>query len=197
MKSSGLLLLVSVLTSPMLSDAQEIQRAAGSLEQQQAISRIGQAEYYTRMALKSLEAAEKIGKAPYFNYQNARDDIENILAEFKTYLKGDESTDLSPAVPVVIDGRYFSESIRNALSSLKAEEDRHSDNSPATSAAPRPATGKMPAKGPAPTLNKSASEKEPKTFQENTATVLSPPALTPQSGKTKREKIEEILKKGL
>ena len=95
MKSSELIMLLSVLFSPVLIDAQ-----TRSLEEQQAISHISQAEYYARMALRSLEASEKIGKAPYFNYQNAREDIEKILTEFKTYLKGDESTDLPAAVPL-------------------------------------------------------------------------------------------------
>ena len=89
MKSSELIMLLSVLFSPVLIDAQ-----TRSLEEQQAISHISQAEYYARMALRSLEASEKIGKAPYFNYQSAREDIEKVLTEFKTYLKGDESTDL-------------------------------------------------------------------------------------------------------
>ena len=110
MKSSELIMLLSVLFSPVLIDAQ-----TRSLEEQQAISHISQAEYYARMALRSLEASEKIGKAPYFNYQNAREDIEKVLTEFKTYLKGDESTDLPPAVPLVVDGRYFAESIKDFL----------------------------------------------------------------------------------
>ena len=67
-------MLLSVLFSPVLIDAQ-----TRSLEEQQAISHISQAEYYARMALRSLEASEKIGKAPYFNYQNAREDIEKVL----------------------------------------------------------------------------------------------------------------------
>ena len=145
MKSSAVVMVCLSLFSPIVGDAQEIYRTTRSLEEQQAISQIGQAEYYTRMALKSLEASEKIGKAPYFNYQSARDDIEKVLAEFKTYLKGDESTDLPPAVPVVIDGRYFSESIKNSLVGLKTEEDKSSNNSPATKATSRPATAKMPA----------------------------------------------------
>ena len=74
------------------------------------------------MALRSLEASEKIGKAPYFDYQSAREDIEKILAEFKTYLKGDESTDLPPAVPLIVDGRYFAESIKKFLVTQKTEE---------------------------------------------------------------------------
>ena len=117
MKSSELIMLLSVLFSPVLIDAQ-----TRSLEEQQAISHISQAEYYARMALRSLEASEKIGKAPYFNYQNAREDIEKVLTEFKTYLKGDESTDLPPAVPLVVDGRYFAESIKDFLATKKTDE---------------------------------------------------------------------------
>ena len=122
MKSSSVAILVLSLISPVVGDAQEMYRATRSLEEQQAITQIGQAEYYTRMALKSLEASEKIGKAPYFNYQSARDDIERVLAEFKTYLRGDEVADLPPAVPVIIDGRYFSESIKDFLAIRKIDE---------------------------------------------------------------------------
>jgi hypothetical protein len=77
-----------VLFSPLLIDAQKIYRATRSLEEQQAISHIMQAEYYARTALRSLDAPEKIGKAPYFNYQNAKGDIEKVLTELNTYLKG-------------------------------------------------------------------------------------------------------------
>ena len=72
MKNSSVAILVVSLISPVVGDAQEIYRSTRSLEEQQAISQIGQAEYYARMALKSLEASEKIGKAPYFNYESAR-----------------------------------------------------------------------------------------------------------------------------
>ena len=73
-----------------------------------------------------LKRRRKLGKAPYFDYQSAREDIEKVLAEFKIYLKGDESTDLPPAVPLIVDGRYFSESIKDFLASRKAEEDKSS-----------------------------------------------------------------------
>ena len=107
MKSSSVTILLLSLFSPVVGDAQEIYRSTRSLEEQQAISQIGQAEYYARMALRSLEASEKIGKAPYFDYQSAREDIEKVLAEFKTYLKGDESTDFPPAVPLIVDGQIL------------------------------------------------------------------------------------------
>jgi len=122
MKTSILIVLLAVPLSPSLSDGQEIQRAGRSLADQQAISHIGQAEYYARMALRSLETSQKIGKAPYFNYQIAREDLEKVLAELKTYLKGDESTDLPPALPLMIDGRYFAESIKNFLGTQKTDE---------------------------------------------------------------------------
>ena len=64
MKSSSIVILVVWLISPVVGDAQEVYRSTHSLEEQQAISQIGQAEYYARMALKSLEASEKVGKAP-------------------------------------------------------------------------------------------------------------------------------------
>ena len=110
------------LFAPAVGNAQEIYRATRSPEEQRAISQIGQAEYYARMALRSLEASEKLGKAPYFDHQSAREDIGKVLDEFKIYLKGDESTDLPPAVPLIVDGRYFSESIKSSLASLKAEK---------------------------------------------------------------------------
>ena len=129
MQSYGVTILFLVLFSPALSDAQEIYRPTRSLEEQQAISHVSQAEYYARMALRSIDASEKIGKAPYFNYQNAREDIEKVLAEFKTYLKGDEPTDLSPAVPLIVDGRYFAESIKNFLPTQKADDGQAASHS--------------------------------------------------------------------
>src|SRR5215831_15332155 len=107
MRNSGLTILFIALSLPSLSGAQEIYGPARSVEEQQAVSQISQAEYYVRMAFRSLEASEKIGKAPLFNYQHAREDIEKVLAEFRTYLNGEGRTDLPPAVPLVIDGRYF------------------------------------------------------------------------------------------
>jgi hypothetical protein len=190
MNRSGLTILFLSLVSPLISDAQETYPASRSLEEQQAISQIGQAEYYARMALRSLEASEKIGKAPYFDYRSARDDIGKILTELKTYLKGDESTDLPPAVPLTIDGRYFAESIKNYLVTQKTEEVQAASKLPA-------AASKPSAKSPAPPLKRSVTEKEPKVMHQNSGPVLPPPVLTPQSGKAKRDKIEEILKKGL
>jgi hypothetical protein len=197
MQSSSLTILFLALFSPGLSAAQELYRVTRSPEEQQAVSHIGQAEYYARMALRSLEASEKIGKAPYFNYQNAKEDIEKVLAEFKTYLKGDESTDLSPAVPLIVDGRYFVESIRTFLATQKTDDGQAASNLPANSNASRSAMSKTPAKTAATTLKKSTPEKEPKFLPQNSATALPPPVLTPQGSKAKRDKIEEILKKGL
>lgn len=197
MKSFELIVLGSVLLSPVFSDAQEMYSATSSLEEQRAISQIGQAEYYARMALRSLEASEKLGKAPYFDYQSARDDIKKVLAEFTIYLKGDESTDLPPAVPLIIDGRYFSESIKNSLASLKAEEVKSSDNLPANNPVSRPAVAKAPSKSSAPAPVRTTQEKEIKLLQPNSASVLPPPVFTPQNSKAKRDKIEEIIKKGL
>jgi hypothetical protein len=190
MKSSSVTMLLLSLFSPAVGDAQEIYRATRSLEEQQAISQIGQAEYYARMALRSLEASEKLGKAPYFDYQSAREDIEKVLAEFKIYLKGDESTDLPPAVPLIVDGRYFAESIKNFLVTRKTEEIQAASKLPAGASKPS-------AKSPAAPVKKSISEKESKILPQNSATIVPPPVLTPQSGKATRDKIEEILKKGL
>jgi hypothetical protein len=197
MKSSKVLVLLSVLFLPVLGDAQEIYHATRSLEEQQAISHIGQAEYYTRMALRSLEASEKVGKAPYFNYQNAREDIEKVLSEFNTYLKGDESADLPPAVPLIVDGRYFAASIKDFLATKKTNDGQTASslqgkNNEARSLAPKTASKNVEAG-----RKKNVSDKEQMSLKQNSAIVLPPPALTPQSTKAKRDKIEEILKKGL
>jgi hypothetical protein len=197
MKNSSLAMVVLSLFAPAVGDAQELYRATRSLEEQRAISQISQAEYYARMALRSLEASEKLGKAPYFDYQRAREDIGKVLDEFKIYLKGDESTDLPPAVPLIVDGRYFSESIKSSLAGLKAEEVKSSDNLPAKNPAPRPAAAKTPAKSVAPATVRTTQEKEIKLLQPHTATALPSPVIVPQSSKAKRDKIEEILKKGL
>lgn len=196
MKGSGVTMFLLSLLSPIVVDAQDIYRSTRSLEEQQAISQIGQAEYYARMALRSLEASEKIGKAPYFDYQSAREDIEKILAEFKTYLKGDESTDLPPAVPLIVDGRYFADSIKNFLATQKMEGQAAS-NLPQKNSDSRSVVLRKPAKNSPPTPKNSGAEKAPKILPQNSAMVLPPPVLTPQSNKAARDKIEEILKKGL
>jgi hypothetical protein len=149
------------------------------------------------MALRSIEASQKIGKAPYFNYQNAREDIEKVLAEFKTYLRGDESTDLPPAVPLVVDGRYFAASIKDFLATQKNDEGQAASNiqgksNEARRAAPKAGNKKVEAE-----RKKNVPEKEQRSLQQNSAMTLPPPALAPQNSKTKRDKIEEILKKGL
>ena len=193
MKTFILIMLLAVPLLPSLSDAQEIQRIRRSFADQQSISHISQAEYYARMALRSLEASQKIGKAPYFNYQSAREDLEKVLAEFKTYLKGDESTDLPPALPLIVDGRYFAESIKDFLGSQNTDEGQTATKSnEARLAAQRAANKKAEAE-----RKKNVPEKEQRSPQQNSAMSLSPPALAPQSGKAKRDKIEEILKKGL
>jgi hypothetical protein len=46
-------------------------------------------------------------------------------------------------------------------------------------------------------MKKSVADKEPKVIQQNSTPVLPSPVLAPQNSKTKRDKIEEILKKGL
>ena len=196
MKSFELTMLLFVLFSPVLSDAQEIYRATRSLEEQQAFSHISQAEYYTRMALKSLEASEKLGKAPYFNYQSAREDIEKVLSEFKTYLKGDESADVPPAVPLIVDGRYFAESIKDFLATRKAENAQAASNLQDKNKDARSLAPKAASKDVEPGRKKNVAAKEQMSLKQNSATVLPPPVLAPQS-KAKRDKIEEILKKGL
>jgi hypothetical protein len=197
MKSSKLILLLSVLFSPILIDAQEIYRPKRSVEEQQAISHISQAEYYTRMALRSLEASAKIGKAPYFNYQTAREDIEKVLSEFKTYLNGDEATELPPAMPLIVDGRYFAESIKNFLATQKTNDRQSASNLQGKNNEVRSAASKTASKNVEAGGKKSVRVKEPRDLQQNSAVILPPPSFVPQNAKAKRDKIEEILRKGL
>ena len=191
--------MLSVLLWPVMIKAQEIHRGSRSLEEQQALSHISQAEYYARMALRSLEASEKIGKAPYFNYQSAKEDIEKIIGEFRTYLKGDESADLPPAVPLIVDGRYFAESIKNFLAMQKAADAQAASKlqGQGGNGETRALSSKTASKNADAGRKKSVSDKEEKNLKQSSAMTLPPPSLTPQSAKTKREKIEEILKKGL
>jgi hypothetical protein len=191
------LTMLSVLVWPVTIEAQEIYRGTRSLEEQQAISHIGQAEYYARMALKSLEASQKIGKAPYFNYQSAMEDLEKILAEFSTYLRGDEPADLPPAVPLVVDGRYFAESIKNFLATRKIDDAQAASNLQGKNKEARSLAPKAASKNVELGRKKNVSDKEQMSLKQNSATVLPPPVLTPQSNKATRDKIEEILKKGL
>ncbi len=190
-------MLLFVLFSPVMIEAQEIYRGTRSLEEQQAVSHISQAEYYARMALRSLEASEKIGKAPYFNYQSAREDIEKVLSEFRTYLKRDESTDLPPAVPLIVDGRYFATSINDFLAIRKADDAQAASNLEGKSNEVRSRAPKTASKNVEAGRKKNIPDNEQRSLKQNSAMILPPPALTPQSAKTKRDKIEEILKKGL
>src|SRR6266511_3193119 len=196
MKSFGVTMLVLSLFSPAAGSAEEIYRGTRSFEEQQSISQIGQAEYYARMALRSLEASEKIGKAPYFNYQSAREDIEKVLNEFKTYLKGDESADVPPAVPLLVDGRYFAASIQDFLATRKAEDAQAASNLQGKNKEARSLAPKAASKNVEPGRKKNVSDKEQMSLKQNSA-VLPPPVFTPQSNKATRDKIEEILKKGL
>lgn len=189
--------MVSVLLWPVMIEAQEIDRGSRSLEEQRALSHISQAEYYARMALGSLDAAEKIGKAPYFNYQSAREDIEKIISEFRTYLKGDESADLPPAMPLIVDGRYFAESIKNFLATQKAADAQAASNVHGGNGETRALVSRTASKNADAGRKKSVSDKEEKSLKQSSAMTLPPPSLTPQSAKTKKDKIEEILKKGL
>ena len=191
------LMILAVLLWPVMIEAQEIYRGTRSLEEQQAVSHISQAEYYTRMALRSLEASEKIGKAPYFNYQSAREDIEKVISEFRTYLEGGESADLPTAVPLVVDGRYFAESIKNFLATRKIDDAQPASNVQSKNGEARALASKTASKNVDAGRKKNLSDKEQMSLKQNSAMILPPPSLTPQSAKTKRDKIEEILKKGL
>lgn len=192
MKSSELIMLLSVLFAPVLIDAQ-----TRSLEEQQAISHISQAEYYARMALRSLEASEKIGQAPYFNYESAREDIEKVLTEFKTYLKGDESADFPPAVPLIVDGRYFAASIKDFLATRKTDDAQAASNLQGKNNEARSLATKTPSKNVEAGRKKNISDKEQRSLRQNSTIILSPPEIVPENIKSKKEKIEAILKKGL
>lgn len=191
------LMILSVILWPVMIEAQQIDRGTRSVEEQQAVSHISQAEYYTRMALRSLEASEKIGKAPYFNYHSAREDIEKVLSEFRTYLNGDEFVDLPLAVPLIVDGRYFAESIKNFLAMQKADEAQAASKLQGGGGEARALSSKTASKNVDAGRKKNLSDKEEKSLKQSSAMTLPPPSLTPQSAKTKRDKIEEILKKGL
>jgi hypothetical protein len=191
------LMILSILLWPVMIKAQEIDRGNRSLEEQQALSQISQAEYYARMALRSLDTSEKIGKAPYFNYQSAREDIEKVISELRIYLKGDESADLLPAVPLIVDGRYFSESIQNFLATRKVDEAQAASNVQSKNGEARALASKTASKNADAGRKKNMSDKEQMSLKQNSSMILPLPSLTPQSAKTKRDKIEEILKRGL
>lgn len=180
---------------------QDLYRTTHPLEVQQAISHIGQAEYYTRMALRSLEASEKGGRAPFFDYKKSRDDLERILAEFRTYLGGKGSPAPAAAAPIVIDGRYFSESIKNYLMKREVLE-----SSSAYDASQKNPKKSEPVGSPTETgfegsgqgrKVKMTKEKKEVVAAGEPAVVPAPPVAGPQGEKNKREKIAEILKKGL
>jgi hypothetical protein len=185
------------LLLPVLSAAQEIYPGTPSLEEQRAISHLSQAEYYARMSLRSLEASEKIGKAPYFNYENAKEDIEKILSEFRIYLRGDESTDLPPAMPLIVDGRYFAESIKNFLATQKPDDPQAARSFETKSGDARSPEPQTTGKNVEAAKMKNVSEKKQMGSKQSSATIPPPPARTPQNAKTKKDKIEDILKKGL
>src|SRR5262249_23606741 len=112
------------------------------------------------------------------------------------YLKGDEPSDFPPAVPLMLDGRYFAESIKDFLTTHKKEEGQAASNLP-TNAGSRSVESKTPAKTSAlPILKESVADKKAKIMQQNSAPVLPSPVLAPSS-KTKKEKIDDILKNGL
>ncbi len=121
-KSRTVFFLLLLLCPPQLVLSQDRIRTTRSLEVQRAIGHVAQAEYYTRMALRSLEASEKAGRAPFFDYKKPREDLGRILDEFKIYLSGDGSPARDSAIPVVIDGRYFAESIKEYLLKAKPSE---------------------------------------------------------------------------
>ncbi len=201
--SSRIALFLFLLLLPaQLVRSQDPYRTTRSLEVQRAIGHVAQAEYYARMALRSLEASEKEGRAPFFDYKKAREDLGRILDEFKIYLSGDGSPARATAIPVVIDGRYFAETIKEYL--LKPKHSEPEASVKLLSRGTEEGKGKVEEPEPeAPVEMFTEQELEGKAeerregFEKKTGVVLprsSPEALGDQS---QREKIGEILKKGL
>jgi len=194
--------LLLLLFPPKLVLSQDPYRSTRSLEIQRAIGHVAQAEYYTRMALRSLEASEKAGRAPFFDYKKAREDLERILDEFKIYLSGDGSPARASAIPVVIDGRYFAESIKEYL--LKAKPSEPEAPVSLLSRGTEEAKGKVEEPEPeAPVekfteqeLEKKAEERR-EGFGKKTEVVLPRPSPKALGDQSQRERIGEILKKGL
>lgn len=179
---------------------QDLYRSTRSLEVQQAISHIGQAEYYTRMALRSLAESEKAGRAPFFDYKKARDDLDRILNEFRSYLGGDGSPARAAAVPLIIDGRYFSESIKDYLSKLERRESFSAYEASAKNLKKPEPVGSgtwTEIEGSEEGKEVEMTKKKRESPSNEPAAVLPPPVAGYKGEEKKREKIAEILKKGL
>ena len=99
-------------------------------------------------------------------------------------------------MPLIVDGRYFAASIRNFLATQKTEEEQAASNFQGKNNDSPSAAPQSPAKTPVP-MKKTVADKESKVIQQNAMPVLPSPVLAPQNNKTKRDKIEEILRKGL
>jgi len=191
-----------LLLPAQLVRSQDLYRTTRSLEVQRAIGHVAQAEYYARMALRSLEASERAGRAPFFDYKKAREDLGRILDEFKFYLSGDGSPARTAAIPVVIDGRYFAESIKEYLLKAKPSEPEAAVKLPLRRA--EEAKGKVEEPEPeAPVEKLTEQELEGKAeerregFGKKTDVVLPRPPPKALGDQSQREKIGEILKKGL
>ncbi len=196
------LFLFLLLSPAQLARSQDPYRTTLSLEVQQAIGHVAQAEYYTRMALRSLETSEKAGRAPFFDYKKAREDLEKILGEFKIYLNGEGSPTKAAAIPVVIDGRYFAESIKEYLLKPKPSEPEVAVS--LSSRGTEEAKGKVKEPEPEGSVEKSREqESEGRTEERREGSekkadgVLSPPSPKAPSDQSQRERIGDILKKGL
>ena len=201
-KSRTVVFLLLLLLPAQLVLSQDRLQTTRSLEVQRAIGHVAQAEYYTRMALRSLEASEKVGRAPFFDYKKAREDLGRILDEFKFYLSGDGSPARAAAIPVVIDGRYFAESIKEYLLKPKHSEPEAAVKLPLRRG--EEAKGKVEEPEPeAPVEKFTEQELEGKAeecrdgFGKKSDVVLPSPSPKALGEPSQREKIGEILKKGL
>jgi len=200
-KSRTVFFLLLLLFPPQLVLSQDPYRTTRSLEVQRAIGHVAQAEYYMRMALRSLEASEKAGRAPFFDYKKAREDLERILDEFKIYLSGDGSPARAAAIPVVIDGRYFAETIKEYLLKLKHFEPEAAVKLPLRRV--EEAKGKVEEPEPEALVEKlteqeleGKAEERREGFGKKTDVVLPRPSPKALGDQSQRERIGEILKKG-
>jgi hypothetical protein len=96
---------------------------------------------------------------------------------------------------LVVDGRYFAESIKDFLATKKTDERQgnlRGNSNEARSPAPKVVSENVETR-----RKKNVSDKEQRSLRQNSTIILSPPEIVPENIKTKKEKIEEILKKGL
>lgn len=177
--------------------AQDLYRSARPIEVERAVSQIGEAEYYIGMALRALDLSGKEGRAPFFDYRRAREDLKAIRKEFVVYLSGTGSPATEPASVVTIDGRYFSKSIKDYIIGLKprlegaqSAEKKKGAESKEKSAAIEPPTA------PSREMKREVPATEKKEVQKESEIEKGPPPSSKKESELE-EKIGKILKKGI